>query len=146
MKKLILLFFLAAPFFALADTGVTEDTVDNMRQLIGVADVIVPNLTEAQFLTGLYEGEEQLTEAQARQVVDALRAFGPRSVIITSGQDAETGKHMVWGYDHKKDAYFNIPYRLIRVHFPGTGDMFSAVLVGNPMRTSSISAFSISPL
>ena len=41
--------------------GVTEETVENMRQLIGVADVIVPNLTEAQFLTGLYVGEEMLT-------------------------------------------------------------------------------------
>jgi len=110
--------------------GVTEETVENMRQLIGVADIIVPNLTEAQFLTGLYVGEEMLTGEQARQVVDALRAFGPRSVIITSGQDAQTGKHMVWGYDHRSGTYFSIPYRLVNVHFPGTGDMFSAVLVG----------------
>ena len=65
--------------------GVTEETVENMRRLIGVADVIVPNLTEAEFLTGLYEGQESLTQAQVRQVVDALRAFGPRSVVITSG-------------------------------------------------------------
>ena len=71
-----------------------------------------------------------LTGEQARQVVDALRAFGPRSVIITSGQDAQTGKHMVWGYDHRSGTYFSIPYRLVNVHFPGTGDMFSAVLVG----------------
>lgn len=110
--------------------GVTGETVDHMRQLIGVADVIVPNLTEAQFLTGLYEGEQTLTAGQAREVVDALRAFGPRSVIITSGQDAETGRHTVWGYDHTTGDYFTIPFRLVKVHFPGTGDMFSAVLVG----------------
>lgn len=114
--------------------GVTEETVDNMRRLIGVADVIVPNLTEAQFLTGLYRGQETLTAEQARQVVDALRTFGPRSVIVTSGQDAATGKHTVWGYDHTKDFYFSIPYNLVQVHFPGTGDMFSAVLVGELLR------------
>jgi len=114
--------------------GVTEETVDNMRQLIGVADIIVPNLTEAQFLTGLYEGEQTLTAEQAREVVDGLRAFGPRSVIVTSGQDASTGKHMVWGYDHTTGNYFSIAYRLIKVHFPGTGDMFSAVLVGELLR------------
>ncbi|MBE6957186.1 MAG: pyridoxamine kinase [Ruminococcaceae bacterium] len=114
--------------------GVGEDTVENMRRLIGVADVIVPNLTEAEFLTGLYRGRAELTAAQAREVVDALRAFGPRSVVVTSGQDADTGEHTVWGYDHRTDAYFNIPYRLIRVHFPGTGDMFSAVLVGELLR------------
>lgn len=120
--------------------GVTEETVDNMRRLIGVADVIVPNLTEAQFLTGLYEGQETLTDAQARQVVDALRTFGPRSVIVTSGQDAATGSHTVWGYDHTTEAYFSIPYRLVKVHFPGTGDMFSAVLVGELLRGKPLQA------
>lgn len=110
--------------------GVTPETVENMRRLIGVADVIVPNVTEATFLTGLYQGREKLTREEARQVVDALRAFGPRSVVITSGVEAETGEHVTWGYHHKSGEYFTIPYRFIKVHFPGTGDMFSAVLVG----------------
>lgn len=120
--------------------GVTEQTVDNMRRLIGVADVIVPNLTEAQFLTGLYPGHQTLTNAQARQVVDALRAFGPRSVVVTSGQDDATGIHTVWGYDHTTQEYFSIPYHLVKVHFPGTGDMFSAVLVGELLRGKPLQA------
>ena len=110
--------------------GVTEETVENMRRLIGVADVIVPNLTEAQFLTGLYEGKEALNKEEARRVVDGLLAFGPRSVVITSGVAQESGDHVVWGYDGATQTYFTIPFRFIKVHFPGTGDMFSAVLVG----------------
>lgn len=110
--------------------GITQEAVDNMRRLIGVADVIVPNLTEAEFLSGKYQGQEALTRAQAREVVDGLLAFGPRSVVVTSGILQETGAHVVWGYDHKTGAYFTLPYRFIKVHFPGTGDMFSAVLVG----------------
>ena len=110
--------------------GVGRETVEHMRRLIGVADVIVPNLTEGELLTGLYEGSQALTREQARRMVDGLLAFGPRSVVITSGQEAETGRHVVWGYDHGQGEYFTIPYRLIQVHFPGTGDMFSAVLAG----------------
>ncbi len=110
--------------------GVTEETVENMRRLIGVADVIVPILTEAQFLTGLYEGKEALNKEEARRVVDGLLAFGPRSVVITSGVAQESGDHVVWGYDGATQTYFTIPFRFIKVHFPGTGDMFSAVLVG----------------
>lgn len=110
--------------------GVTEKTVDNMRRLIGVADVIVPNLTEAEFLTGRFEGKDALSKSEARQVIDRLLAFGPRSVVITSGLEQETGDHVVWGFDHVAQEYFTIPYRFIRVHFPGTGDMFSAILVG----------------
>ena len=114
--------------------GVTPETIDNMRGLLGVADVIVPNVTEATFLAGMYEGKERLNRDEARQVVDALRAFGPRSVIITSGVEDESGSHVVWGYNHKEDRYFTIPYRFIKVHFPGTGDMFSAVLVGELLK------------
>ena len=114
--------------------GVTQETVENMRRLIGVADVIVPNLTEAQFLTGLYQGRESLSREEARRVVDGLLAFGPRSVVITSGVSRESGEHVVWGYEGKTGEYFTIPFRFIRVHFPGTGDMFSAVLVGELLK------------
>jgi pyridoxine kinase len=110
--------------------GVTEETVEDMRRLIGVADVIVPNLTEAEFLTGLYLGREALTGEEARRLVDGLRAYGPRSVVVTSGREEETGQHVVWGFDHRTGEHFTIPYRFIKVHFPGTGDMFSAVLAG----------------
>ena len=104
--------------------------VDEMKGLCRTADVIVPNLTEATFLTDRYIGRESLTRDEVREVVDGLRAFGPRSVVITSGIEAETGGHVVWGYNHKNGSYFTIPYEFIKVHFPGTGDMFSAVLVG----------------
>jgi len=110
--------------------GVTGETVDHMRRLIGVADVIVPNLTEGEFLTGLCEGKEALTREEARRVIDGLLAFGPRSVVVTSGREKETGVNVVWGFDHGTGNYFTIPYRLIQAHFPGTGDMFSAVLAG----------------
>ena len=121
--------------------GVTEETVENMRRLIGVADVIVPNLTEAEFLTGLCVGKESLSRAEARQMLDALRKFGPRSVVITSGMEEESGEHVVWVYDHSEEDYYTIPYRYLPVHFPGTGDMFSAVLAGEllaekPLRQS----------
>ena len=110
--------------------GVTEETIGNMRRLIGVADVIVPNLTEAQFLVERFVGRESLNRDEARTLIDGLRAYGPRSVVVTSGVAQETGDHVVWGYNGKSETYFTLPYRYIKVHFPGTGDMFSAVLVG----------------
>lgn len=110
--------------------GVGPETVDNMRRLVGIADVTVPNVTEATFLTGLYVGRKSLTREEARALVDGMLELGPRSVVVTSGVEAETGEHVVWGYNHKTGTYFTLPYQFIKVHFPGTGDMFSAVLVG----------------
>ena len=120
--------------------GVTEETVENMRRLIGVADVIVPNLTEAEFLTGKYLGRESLAAGEARELVDGLLAFGPRSVVVTSGVEEETGSHVVWGYNRETGAHFTIPYQFIRVHFPGPGDMFSAVLVGELLAARGLEA------
>ena len=59
---------------------------------------------------------------------------GGRPAVLRSpvcGGDQRRGVgDVVWGYNHKNGSYFTIPYEFIKVHFPGTGDMFSAVLVG----------------
>ena len=75
-------------------------------------------------------GEVTGSNPVQRHLRDGLLAFGPRSVVVTSGVEEETGSHVVWGYNRETGAHFTIPYQFIRVHFPGTGDMFSAVLVG----------------
>lgn len=118
--------------------GSTRETVENMRRFIGAADVIVPNLTEAEFLTGLHEGEETLTKEEARQVLDGLRALGPRSAVITSGRETETARHVVWGFDGKSEEYFTVPYRFIKAHFPGTGDIFTSLLTGQLLNGQSL--------
>ena len=118
--------------------GATQETVDNMRRFIEVSDVIVPNLTEAEFLTGLYLGRERLTEEESRQVLDGLRACGPRSVLITSGREEGTGRHVVWGFDGGTGEYFTVPYRFIRAHFPGTGDIFTSLLVGRLLKDKDL--------
>lgn len=118
--------------------GSTRETVENMRRFIGISDVIVPNLTEAQFLTGLYEGEETLTVSQARRVLDDLRGCGPRSAVITSGRETETGRHVVWGFDGGRGEYFTVPYRFIKAHFPGTGDIFTSLLTGQLLKGRSL--------
>ena len=114
--------------------GATQETVDNMRRFIEVSDVIVPNLTEAEFLTGLYLGRERLTRGESCQVLDGLRACGPGSVLITSGLEEETGRHVVWGFDGGTGEYFTVPYRFIKAHFPGTGDIFTSLLTGQLLK------------
>ena len=118
--------------------GSSPQTVDNMRRLVRVADVIVPNLTEAEFLTGLHEGEETLTGAEARRVLDGLRELGSPSAVLTSGRERETGRHVVWGFDGRAGEYFTVPYRFIKAHFPGTGDIFTSLLTGQLMGGRSL--------
>jgi len=118
--------------------GSTRETVDNMRRFIGAADIIVPNLTEGEFLTGLHEGEDTLSAGEERRVLDGLIACGPRSAVITSGRERETGRHVVWGFDGGTGEYFTVPYRFIKAHFPGTGDIFTSLLTGQLLKGKSL--------
>lgn len=38
---------------------------------------------------------------------------------------------MVCGYEHKTDSWFMIPFHKIPVRFPGTGDIFSSLVLGH---------------
>ena len=109
--------------------GVSDSTVGYMRQLCSVADIIMPNYTEATFLADKYRDIEEVTSEQAEEIVDELRKLGAKSVIVTS--IVVDGQSCVYGYDFDKEQYFSIPFEYVPVQFPGTGDIFSALLVGS---------------
>ena len=112
--------------------GVDRSIINNMRQLVATADVAVPNYTEACLLTGApYAGAQGMTDHDVTRLMDCMRRICPRSVVITSA--AVNGRSAVIGYDHERDEQFVIPFDEIPVHFPGTGDVFSSVLMGRKL-------------
>ena len=70
--------------------------------------------------------------------MDGLLARGPKSVVITSGREKETGRHVVWGFDGESGTPFTVPYRFIKAHFPGTGDIFTSLLTGQLVKGRSL--------
>lgn len=110
--------------------GVPESTIGLMRDLVACADYTVPNYTEACLLTDT-PMREGITAREARALVDAVRELGAKSVVVTSAN--VDGKSAVIGYDHVAGEHFSIPFELIPVYFPGTGDTFSSVLLGRVM-------------
>lgn len=109
--------------------GVPDETVDHMRRLISVADCIVPNYTEAALLAGIPYREEGASEEEMRKIIDTLRRIGAGSVVVTSAK--VDGDHVVAGYDEVSGTYFVLSFVEIPVRFPGTGDIFSSVLLGH---------------
>lgn len=112
--------------------GVSDSTITYMRQICSVADIIMPNYTEAVFLSDKYIDREEVTRAEAEEIVDGLRALGSKSVIVTS--ITVDGQTCVFGYDDLEQDYFKIPFEYVPVHFPGTGDIFSALLIGSVLK------------
>lgn len=109
--------------------GMGEENVAILRELSGLADILIPNFTEAQFLTGRFYDGSDLTAAQAEELLSLCRGLGARSVVITSAR--VEGQDCVLVYDHKSCGSFRLDFEMVDVRFPGTGDIFSGVLIGD---------------
>ena len=118
--------------------GISEETVELMRQLISVSDYTVPNYTEAAYLAGCDYHEEGVSEAELENISEALKKLGAKSVVITSAKIKDSDCKCVFGYDGKTKEYFKIDFEEIPVRFPGTGDIFSAVFMGKILAGCSL--------
>lgn len=100
--------------------------------LCGEADIIVPNITEACFMTGM-EYQETYDEAYILEMLEKLSALGARHSVLT-GVSLSGGKTGVYGYDAKEKTHFVYQNDQVDAMYHGTGDVFSSVSVGALMR------------
>lgn len=107
-------------------SSITTEHVDAMRDLSCLAKVLLPNVTEASFLTNL--PYQSTTDGHyLRQMLQKLQRNPDQSVIITgiSPDEQHTGYAGLQG----QDGLFS--YSALKKHsVHGTGDMFSAVFTG----------------
>ncbi len=113
----------------------TKGLIERTKELVTHADIITPNLTEAAIL--LEEAYPPfLTEAQLRNWAERL-CKKSKSVVIT-GIPMENGSFVNASLDEKDD--FRIySWDRIPVSYPGTGDIFAAVLTGSIVNGKSLS-------
>ena len=120
---------------AMADNGklyplFNTEYVNAMKTLCAKADIVIPNITEASFLTDM-EYKAEYDEAYVKLLCDKLHALGAKTVVMTGvGYKAdrtgvivsENGK--VEYYEHKK----------ISKGCHGTGDVYASAFCGALMR------------
>ena len=104
----------------------TPEHVEAMTELCRRGDYLLPNLTEAAFLTGM-PYQERCDGTYLIEMTEALCNFGAKGVIIT-GLNWDEG-YTGWA-GMLSGRLFS--YRARRVHRSqhGTGDMFTAVTTG----------------
>ena len=107
-------------------SGITRDHTDALRDLSGLARVLLPNVTEAALLTGL-PYQETADPAYFRQLLAGLETFGAKHVILT-GVSLEEGKLGCFGKDAQGE--FFCQNEKVQRSCHGTGDLFAAVVAG----------------
>ena len=109
--------------------GMTERQVELMREMVSVAHLTFPNYTEACYLTDTPIHMEGISWDEAKALLNKLRGIGCQSALITSCKI--DGQNAVAGFNHYDGSYFHLEYHEIPGLFHGTGDIFSAVLIGH---------------
>ena len=121
---------------AMADNGKLYPAFDEafakkMATLCAKADIIVPNITEAAFMTGL-DYKESYDEEYIKTMLLELAKLGTKIVVLT-GVKLEEGKTGVMGYDTVNDEFFKYSNELLPKSYHGTGDIFASTFVGAMM-------------
>lgn len=118
----------------MGDHGITYKTytdkmVEKMSQLVHKADIITPNMTEANILLGEKYTDERIDTTRLKSYLNRLCSLGPDICVIT-GIATVDGENINACYDKRTDEYWKIPFRFIDKRYPGTGDLFTSLLVG----------------
>lgn len=117
----------------MADNGKLYPAFDQeyIKQNAGLcaqADIIVPNITEAAFMTNMAY-KEIYDEKYIQEMLHRLAKLGP-TIIVVTGVSLRPGKTGVYGYDTRTDSYFTYQNDHVDATFHGTGDIFASVSVG----------------
>ena len=104
--------------------------VEEMKKLCAVADYLLPNITEACFLTGM-EYRTQYDRAYIDELIGKLRALGAKNVILT-GVSYTEGHTGVTVYEDDQCRHYE--HKQIAGGIHGTGDIYASAFVGAKLR------------
>ncbi|MDU1911221.1 pyridoxamine kinase [Fusobacterium sp.] len=118
-----------------------KEMVEEMKKLIGKADIITPNFTEVTFLLDK-EYKKEISEAEIKEWLIELAAMGPKIVIATSVPDEDSHstdrKTNVVAYDRENNAFWKVSCKYIPASYPGTGDAYTSVVIGSLLQGDSL--------
>lgn len=126
-------FFIVDP--VLGDDGVLYSSLDNdmvvaMRELVKIADLITPNITEVALL--LEKSFEEINDPiKIESCLYELVNLGAKMVVITSAPSLKGSDYLdTISYDSYKNEFTRVSIKKINKSYPGTGDAFASVLIG----------------
>ena len=117
-----------------AYSTVTPAFIQRMRDLCRQADLILPNCTEVSLLLDAPLPEGEITPDTAQALADKAASLAPNAVVT----GLPMGRYIGCA-GGGKDRFVLKKLHLDR-NFPGTGDLYGAVLVGSLLQGNALSA------
>lgn len=108
--------------------GFDTNFVKEMKELCKMADIIVPNLTEASYMLET-EYKENYSEEEIKSMLIELSNLGPKYVVLT-GVSFKNNELGVMSYNKETNKFFTYFKEKVPAKYHGTGDIFASTLVG----------------
>lgn len=116
--------------------GIGQSTVFYMKKMCAISDLILPNATEAMFLTDFEPKRKSgcrtvFSKEEMDCIISRLREMGSKSIVITSANIEGEACTIIYepGYAQWKALFYNE----IPVEFSGTGDLFTSLVTSKRM-------------
>lgn len=114
----------------------TDEMCEEMKVLVGLADVVTPNVTEACRLTDTPYKETGWTRKELLNMAMMLRLMGAKSVVITGVREGSFYTNVVLERSSRQAEF--VKMKSAGGQRPGTGDVFSSVVSGAVMNGKSL--------
>jgi len=107
-------------------TTYTTDMCNDMKQLVSMADIITPNITECCILTKTDYKTSKWTVQELTQMAETLAAMGPTKIVITGIIIINSN---IGNFIYQKGMVpILLRSKIIGTARCGTGDIFSAII------------------
>ena len=113
----------------------TPEMCEDMKKLVAIADITMPNLTEACILAGEEYSKADISTDGMKSLAKKIASIGAKNVVITGIERGEKLYNCILIED---GSYCEREIELLPFRMNGTGDLFGSVLVGGFLTSNNI--------
>lgn len=122
-----------------AYSSITETHVQKMKELLPLADIITPNITEACLLTGTPWKDGEWTMQELSGLCEQLASLCLKdsvsaSIVITGIRQGDFLVNFLWD----DGVYTTVASPIAGASRPGTGDIFASILAADAVRGETL--------
>ena len=122
-----------------AYSSITETHVQKMKELLPLADIITPNITEACLLTGTPWKDGECTMQELSGLCEKLASLCLKdsvgaSIVITGIRQGDSLVNFLWD----NGVYTTVSTPIAGASRPGTGDIFASILAADAVRGETL--------
>lgn len=122
-----------------AYSSITKTHVQKMKELLPLADIITPNITEACLLTGTPWKDGEWTMQELSGLCEKLASLCLKdsvsaSIVITGIRQGDSLVNFLWD----DGVYTTVASPIAGASRPGTGDIFASILAADAVRGETL--------